>query len=445
MTPYPRALALFPSVRQSALATFADCGLSAGFGLRLSINHPSDRQKVPHTSGWTTHRATAGRVAHATVARALRHMLQHHEESIDPDTMEAFLRDELAQRDVPLRETAAVPPHEFRFLQRTLRKFARDNAFTIADVVGIERRLTATITYPDGNGGEVERMITGQLDALLISEGGLGRHATVPDWKHTWKLPAQQHDDAADEDDGEDDKLSPEGYFQQMFYALLVFLTFPQIQSVTLREFYLPRSEPREATIWRHEMPWLLDYFGSLVERFDRSVEAAYTPAKGRRRRAKPLTTPEQWGEPTAGAHCRYCPLAVECPLDADIKGPQTVEHAQKVLGEALKARRVVKQHMEWVAQFTDRYGPLRVRDGKRVRLFGHVVRKRTERPTRAQVEQAIMRGQDVRELYRSKTHTALTEYSPEGNPAELMDDDDVVALFEQAAEAAKRRRARAA
>jgi hypothetical protein len=361
-------------VRQSLLAKFADCQLSAGFELALSIVYGPDAEGL-HRSGWTSHRAGAGRIAHEVIARSIRHMLaQRPAEQIAPEIVMDFLDEALRQRDRPLAETFAVPPHEVVQLRKTLRKWARENVITIADVYGVEERLEAVVAYVV-DGVTVERTITGQLDLLLLDS--TGRHATVPDWKDTWKLPPQHVADEDDEDDADEDKLSPEGYFQQRFYALLVFLTLSSVQSVTTREFYLRRSEPREATIWRHELPDLIAEFSAMVERFDRSAHAAFEPAPKRRKRRKPLATVAQWGEPSPGAHCTYCPKAAECPLDPDAReygGISSPEQAERAAGELLVARRVVKQISRSMESWLNHHGPVRVRDAKRDRVFGHIV-----------------------------------------------------------------------
>jgi hypothetical protein len=439
--PYWRSLERFPRVRQSLLAKFFDCQLSAGFELSLSIIHGPDAEGL-HRSGWTSHRAGAGRIAHEVIAASLRHMLAHEAETIAPEIVMDFLDKAMRQRDRPIAETFALPPKEIVQLRKTLRKWARDNVITIDEVYGIEERLEAVVSYTV-DGVTVERVLTGQLDLLLLTPDG--KHATVPDWKDTWKLPPQAVED--EDEDLDDDTLSPEGYFQQRFYALLVFLFLPQVQSVTTREFYLRRSEPREATIWRHELPDLIAEFSATVERFDRSAHAAFEPAPRRRKRRKPLATVREWGEPSPGAHCSYCPKAVECPIDPDARaGGQfaSPEAAERGVGELLKARAVVKQLAASVEAWTNYHGPVRVRDAKRDRVFGHIQTSRTARPTRRQVEQSLLAGRSPLDLFRTTTHTRLSDYTPERGDLAGLDDDDHVEIFARAAERARQRRERA-
>lgn len=433
-------------MRQSLLAKFSDCQLSAGFELALSILHGPDAEGL-HRSGWTSHRAAGGRIAHEVVARAIREMVARDEERIAPELVMGYLDDAMRQRDRPIAETFALPPAEIVQLRKTLRKWARENVITIGDVYAIEHRIEAELTYTL-DGWTVRRTVSGQLDLLMFDASG--RHATVPDWKDTWKLPPQGREEDEDQDDpGSDDKLSPEGYFQQRFYALLVFLAFPKVQSVTTREFYLRRSEPREATLWRHELPDLVAEFSAMVERFDRSVHAAFEPAPKRRKRRKPLATIAEWGEPSPGAHCSYCPKAVECPVDPDARRGGSIsspEAAERAAGELLKARAVVKQIGESLEAWLSYHGPVRVRDAKRDRVFGLVKTRRTARPTRRAMEQAILAGRDPLDLYRETTGTRMSDYTPErADVAAGQDDDDHLAIFEAAAERARQRRERAA
>jgi hypothetical protein len=443
-TPYPLALRHFPALRQSTLARFADCQLSAGFELSLALVKPGE---YLHRSGWTTARQAAGRIIHATLARALRHMVERGEERIPVEVVLDLYDDELRQATTPVGETFALPAHEDALARRTLRKWARDNSFTIADVAGIEDRLDGAVSYPDGAGGTLERVLTGQLDLLLIDP--TGRHATVVDWKDTWKLPAKrgtdddEYDDA--EDDDADDRLSLEGYFQQRFYALLVFQRYPSVQSVTLREFYIRRSKPREATLWRHELPHLLAYLGSMAERFDRCYTEAMLTPRGRARR-RPLTTPAQWGEPSPGAHCSYCPKALDCPLDRDAReggAITTPQEAVRFAGALLVAKRAAKQVERSIRTWNDREGPVRVRDGKRDRFFGFVESERVERPTRRAVEEAMLAGRSPLDLFKRKVSTRFTDYSPDQDVTVGLDENDVVEMFERAAEEAQRRRTR--
>jgi hypothetical protein len=444
--PYPTALAHFPVLRQSLLAVFSDCQLQAGFELRYSIPRPGSQ--ILHTSGYTTHRQAAGRLIHSTIGRALRHMIEERMERVAPETIIGFWEDELRQAEVATAETFALPAHEDELARRTLRKWARDNLFTIREIYGIEVRLTAPIHYPDGAGGLVERILTGQLDLLLIDPSGA--HATVPDWKDTWKLPpkkgAEDDDDFEAEEDDNDDTLSLEGYFQQRFYALLIFLApeFRAVQSVTLREAYVRRSRTREATIWRHQLPALITYFSARAELFDRCYEAAIVTRRHRLRR-RVLATPAQWGEPSPGAHCSYCPGAMDCPVPVEAREGGMIRspaEAETIAGIMLRAQRVLKMGEASLRTWTDREGPTRVRDAKREHFYGYVESERVERPSLAAVRGAMLAGRDPTRLFKRRISTRFTHYSPNADVTRGLSEDDTVAMFQRAADlAAKERR----
>lgn len=442
--PYPTALAHFPLLRQSLLANFADCQLTAGFRLRMAIPRPGSQ--ILHTDGFTTWRQSAGRLVHATIAEALRTMFVHTAEAIPPGDVIAIW-DEMLRQAGPVGESFALPAHEDAFARRVLRTWAERTRITVSEIYGIEQRLSAPVRYPDGHGGHVERLLSGQLDLLLLDPSRA--HATVPDWKHSWRLPPKQgveEDDEAfgdDERDDGDDRLSVEGYFQQQFYALLIFLQpeLSVVQSVTLRESYLPRMREREATLWRHQLPDLIAYFAATAERFDRSYEASIRTRRGRLRR-RPLATPAQWGEPSPGGHCSFCPGAQDCPVPKDARESgliTTAAEAQTSAGVVLRLKRVVAMHEKSLRVWADREGPVRVRDGKRERYFGFLERERVERPTLRQVSDAMLAGRDPRELYKRKVSTVFANFAAEDQLPEI-DPDDVVALFEHAAERAKTR-----
>lgn len=421
------------------LSGFASCHLYAGFELALAI--PTPGSAALQTSGYTTAAQARGRLIHSTIARALRHMMEEDQESIPPRLVIDFWDEEIRQVGVPVAETFALPAHEDVFARRTLRKWARENAFTIEDIYGVEERLEAVVPYPDGHGGTVERIVTGQLDLLLVDPSGI--HATVPDWKSGFGLPAQRKTGDEDEDAGIDDRLSLEGYFQQRFYALLVFVGLPAVQSVTLREYYLPWSEPREATIWRHELPDIMAYIAALVEAFDRCFESAIVTRRGRVRR-RPLATVKQWGEPSPGGHCSWCAKAADCPVDIDAReggAVTTPVDAERMAGILIRAKRVVAQTERSLKTWTSLEGPVRVRDGKRDRFLGHVLTERVDRPTFAQLDKALLAGRDPRELYRTKTGSTFRDFSPDADVTRGLTSEDTLAMFERARELSGRSR----
>lgn len=464
--PYPRAVARFPRLRQSQLAHFADCPLSAAFAMRAALP-PEDAGQLA-TSGWSDHRQAGGTLAHAVVARALAEMMAAGHERVSPDAVTEIFNDEIALRKMAPGARFALSAVELTDMLRVLRKWARDNEWTVSEIAGVEMRLETIVQYPDGNPDRidqrwVDRTLTGQLDLLLISDDD---HATVVDQKSGWGLPPARGTESEGGSFKTDDKI--EGYFQQRFYALLVFRTFPSIKSVTLREFYLRRSEPREATIWREDLPQLLAEFGALAERFDAAYEAqapdhvavslhgaARDVVRALDGDGDDLTALDRLRDlidgnavplhrawpPSPGGHCSYCPKAHDCPVDPDLRGDgaiETPEQAVAIAGEFMVARRVMEARRGQLGRWSEVHGPIRVRDGKRIRFFGYVMARHTSKPGPEEVARAVADGRDPRRLYKTRTRTEFRDFSPD-TPGRAWEDGDVVDAFERAAEYQRR------
>ena len=257
--PYPSALKRFPTLRQSLLSTFDNCGLSASFDLA-------------YRQGWNTSPQGRGSIFHRVAAECLREMWRMKEGSIPVDAALTILGEVLAQPDAdrvcPRCGTTKIKPgvsakgertcenrHRFptkiinipleqiKDLHWTVVKWAASYHFDVHLLVNVEQRLSAEIGYPNRlTGGVVHRTLTGQLDALLVDK--TATHGIVVDWKDTWSVPAEGAEDGNDE-------VSVGGYFQQRFYAYLLFHNYPSIQRVTLREVYPRRGEVREVTVSR--------------------------------------------------------------------------------------------------------------------------------------------------------------------------------------------------
>jgi len=101
------------------------------------------------------------------------------------DASMAILEEVLEQRNIPPEEIVRCPMREIPNLRMAAAKFAKDNEFTIRNVVDIERRLSATLSYMDDEGELRERTLTGQLDVLTV-DAGHDRGVIVIDWKDTW-------------------------------------------------------------------------------------------------------------------------------------------------------------------------------------------------------------------------------------------------------------------
>jgi hypothetical protein len=251
--PYPNAVARFPRLRQSMLAQFDRCPLSAKFGL-------------DYERGWSTHDQARGQLAHRTWAKCLEEMARNGESKIEVDVALAILYEVLRQHDVDARDVVALPAEQIADLRMSVIKWAYDSEFRIEDLVDVEQRLQATITYPSEY-GPVERTLTGQLDALF-AEGPT--RAVVLDWKDTWGMPPESG-------------ISFQGYFQQRHYGFLVMENYRAVQTVVLREHYPRYGEYREATVDRDSLEDIRAELSALAERFDRCMEQdIFRPAPGK-------------------------------------------------------------------------------------------------------------------------------------------------------------------
>lgn len=435
MAPYPKAIEAFPTLRQSLLASFDVCGLTTKFDL-------------DYCDFWSTAPQARGTIFHRVAARCIEEMVAQREDHIEVDVALAILRDCLRQDDVDrlcpecgqpvvqryrvsheqatedllagklrARKEGAIRTvcedghdHSSGFtnlsmdsvkdLYWVVKKWASEWRFDPATVVAVEDRYRTVALYPDPVGGFVDRLITGQLDCLCV-EGEADDHAIVLDWKDTWALPGPT-------------SLSHEGYFQQRFYAVLVFDRYPSIQRVTTRECYPrygpgSRDEPgyplnvREATLWRQDLEQIRDEIGALVERFDRTFED------------------DTW-TPTPGRHCSFCVRPQACPIPEFARGAGRIRseaEAERVAAQLLVAEIVAKQTKEALSAWADVVGPIPVKDAKGERLYGHREIKRTSRPTQeqvaAEVEQARREGREVRinRLFRTTKGTRFEQYTP--------------------------------
>jgi hypothetical protein len=414
--PYPAARKAYPVIRQSTLSTFDSCGLSAHF-------------ESTYRQGWSTHPQARGQVFHRVAAECLRVMHRQGEQSIPVDAALAILHDKLRQEDVDREcpacgsrkirpgirhgmrtcescrhrfptDLANLPMAHVKDLYWVVIKWAHDNAWDIANLADVEHRLSAKVSYPNPAGGFVERTVTGQLDALLV-EGDRDDHAVVLDWKDMWRLPAKT-------------EVSFEGYFQQRLYGWLVMRNYRAIEKVTLREFYVRFSQPREVTIWRDDLDSVEQEFAALVERFDRAVhDNAYTP--------------------TPGNHCSWCLRPGACPIlpEARAEGRiRTAAEAEKMARQLVVAEALSGQAKGALQAYANLHGPIPIRDAKGKRALGFREHARTERPSREALEAAIRAagpdGLKVDDLYQTSVQTKFEQHVP---PRVKPSDEDVVTM----------------
>lgn len=399
-------LELFPRLRQSTLATFDRCGLSAKF-------------ENEYQRGWSSHDQMRGRVFHRVAARCIELMADIDEPTIPVDVALSVLEEEirmagvdrecpscggeavpagdgrLACADCPkhwMTEFAALPAEQIAQLRISVITFASRNEFDVSKLVGVEERLRATVRYFRGDGTGVDRELSGQLDALFFD----GDTAIVPDWKDTFGLPPETG-------------LSFGGYFQQRFYAFLVMMNYRAVQRVTLREHYVRLTEIREATVDREELPDIEAELSALAERFDRAV------------------SDDLWA-PSPGKHCSFCPRPTACPIFPDARGEGAVadaETAERYAAEALVAKAAYDKRVKQIKAWANVHGPVAVADAKGRRAWGFVPQHVTVKPDPEDVEREVQaaraegREPDIAGLYRKRSQTRFTQFSPppEGAP----------------------------
>lgn len=395
---YPKAVERFPTLRQSRLATFDRCALSAHFD-------------DEYRNDWSGFPQARGTIFHRVAAKCLKAMYDTGEDTIPTDLAVAILNETLRQADVdeecpacllPIVERGGgnitcevghvnksslmnLPLEQIRDLRWVVVKWATDNAFDIKNLVDVEKRLHATVEYPHPNGGFQQRILTGALDALFVT-GPNDSEAVVLDWKDTWDLPGPTD-------------VGFDGYFQQRFYAWLIFKNYPSIQKVTLREFYVRRSEFREAEVYRVDSENLEAEFAALAERFDRAYEE------------------ENW-PPSPGRHCQFCPRPGKCPIFPGVRGEGMIDSPEKaiqVAREAAVASAALKQRKAALSAWASVHGSkdLEISSHKGRRAWTFREAKRVVRPDRKALEEALranggkpLTRDDLDALYKETTGT---------------------------------------
>lgn len=175
--PYPTAVERYPTLRQSLLASFDECAMSA-------------RMQMDYSDGWSGHPQARGQITHAAIARCLEVMAQEGTTRIEPEVALAILHDTLRQHDWDGQDYVSIPFQQIKDCRWTILSWAAHTEWDIPNLVDVERRLGARVSYPNPAGGQVDRMLTGRLDALFI-EGEDASRAIVPDWKDAQPLDAK--------------------------------------------------------------------------------------------------------------------------------------------------------------------------------------------------------------------------------------------------------------
>jgi hypothetical protein len=412
---YAKSLERFPTLRQSRLATFDRCALSAWF----------DEE---YRQDWSSHEAASGQIIHRAIAKALQTMAALDEAKIETGEMIAILDETLRQHDIdqecpkcfkPITRKQGgwiycddghkyrsqfvnIPMEQIKDLRWIAVKFAYENSFDIERLIDVEHRLSHTIRYQAEDGSMVERVLTGQIDAMFAA-GERDEEVIVLDWKSGWGMPGPA-------------ELGFDGYFQQRFYAWLVFRNYPLVEKVTLREFYLRFSETREAVVFRDDMDDVEAELAALAERFDRAFAEENFPA-------------------SPGHHCQLCARPAACPIFPGVRGEGRItdkETAQRAAREATVAEAVLSKTKEALSAWTSVHGPEEVSSHKGKRGWIHKESKRTARPSKKQMEEALAAQRagvpiQLDKLYKTSTTTrfglhAIPQIEDSADDAALME-----------------------
>jgi hypothetical protein len=252
----------------------------------------------------------------------------------------------------------------------------------------------------------------------------------VIDWKDTWSVPPET-------------EVSFGGYFQQRFYAWLIFRNYPTVEEVVLREFYVRYSETREAVVTRQDEEEIERELGALAERFDRAwdEQLALEEEQGK--------SDKRWGfVPTPGKHCSFCIRPMACPIPVFGRGEGRItdaKRAEQVARQLIVAEETTKQARSALRAYSDVHGPIPVKDAKGKRALGFVTETRTERPSLEDV-QKLQRElgrpptiAEVEKLYKVKTSRKFKAHTPAGVD-EAASDETIQEQLRASIEAARNR-----
>lgn len=342
-------------LRQSSIARFDNCALSFLF----ELTYPSRNAQRPVPIALM---AARGALFHRWVAAALTQMRAEGWTEYPVEMGLELLLQVLAQRDVPDDDVVHLPMRELKWLRVLVTRWCEGTlrtGFNASRIISIEERLYMKVPVPDGRGGLYERVISGQPDVVVADPpDGI----IIPDWKSGWAPPARlTGDDVAAHEDAssvKDERLSDQGYAQQVIYGALGLANLPAVNHVTLREAYVMAGEYREATVHRWELERVLDVLGGVIAQIDAAIAA------GRRS--------GRW-IPTAGTHCGICPSPRNCPIK-DWEGiPETVDEAKLLAREWLVSAEVRKDRLPLLKGWVEAHGPIEIDHDKGRREVGWI------------------------------------------------------------------------
>lgn len=333
-------------LRQSSIARFDNCPLSLKLG-----------ETAPVEARQPSNMAALGTLFHRWVAEAIRLMSRTGEVRFGVDQGMELLLQIVAQQDTPDDEVVHLPFAEMKWLRICCTRWCEGGEFNAARVIAVEEELTGTVRVPRGEPGEFyERTIMGHPDCI-VADPPYG--VIVPDWKTGWTPPARlgfEDQQIRDQDGTREEKLSDQGYAQQVIYGVLILQNFPAIERVTLREVYLRHGEYREATVERYNLERLTDVLGAVIAQIDAAFAAG--PDSPR------------WF-PTAGPHCGICPAPRQCPLKEWEGIPTTLDEAQLLAREWIVAGQVRKERLPLLKGWVEAHGPIPLEAGRGRREVG--------------------------------------------------------------------------
>lgn len=335
-------------LRQSSIAKFDNCARSLLYNVQSPVRQPSDI-------------AALGTLFHRWVGWAIEHMRANGETTMPVDMALEKLLEVVAQRDVPDHEVVHLPMREVPWLRVAVVQWCRGGQFNAARVISVEERLRGVIYVPDGNGGLYERIITGKPD-VIVADPPDG--VIVVDWKAGWAPPSKlgrEDEEARGTGSDSEEKLSDQGFAQQVIYGALVLQNYPAVQRVTLREAYVRYGEYREATVDRYNLERLTDVLAAVIAQIDAAFAAG--------------PDSDRW-LPTAGPHCAMCDGKRLCPLKEWEGIPDTLDEAQLLAREWIVAAEVRKDRLPHLKGWVDENGPIPLRAGKGRREVGWLKNK---------------------------------------------------------------------
>jgi hypothetical protein len=341
-------------MRQSSIARFDACAYS----FLLELLAPPEYEG----RGRMQEMAARGTLFHRWVAAALTQMRAEGWTEYPVEMGLELLLRVIAQRDVPDDEVVHLPMRELRWLRVLATRWCEGTlhggGFDAQRIIAIEERFFMRVPVPDGRGGTYYRTISGQPDVVVADPpDGI----IIPDWKSGWAAPSREVDRQTDSGDERDQKLSDQGYAQQVIYGAILLASLPAVQRATLREAYIMAGEYREATVHRWELERIVDVLGGLLSQIDAAV------AGGRRS--------ERW-IPTAGTHCGICPSPRQCPIKDWDGVPETDEEAQLLAREWIVSAEVRKDRLPLLKGWVENHGPIPIDHQKGRREVGWVKNK---------------------------------------------------------------------